>query len=81
MVLAEPGRLTLLDIKTDAAVPATAAAVSPAYLDQLAVYRALLRQAAPDHAVEAVLLYTAGPLRLALPGPLLDAALARITSA
>lgn len=74
------GTATLLDIKTDIDVPATVAAIAPAYLDQMATYRALLAEALPGHAIIAALLYAAGPRRLDIPPALLDAAWARITT-
>jgi ATP-dependent helicase/nuclease subunit A len=51
----------LVDFKTGLAVPASAAEVPRAHRQQMAAYAAVLAQAFPGRAVEAMLLYTAGP--------------------
>jgi ATP-dependent helicase/nuclease subunit A len=45
---------------------------------QLALYRAVLRQIYPNHAIRAALLWTERPLLMELPAMVLDAALARL---
>lgn len=72
-LLVTPGRVTVLDFKTGLAVPADPASVHPAHLRQMAAYRAVLAAAFPGQAVEAMLLYTAGPRLHVLPDTLLDA--------
>ena len=46
--------------------------VPPAYLAQLALYRALLRQVYPDRVIRAALLWTAAPRLMAIPDDVLD---------
>jgi ATP-dependent helicase/nuclease subunit A len=76
-----PDRVVAIDLKTDRRVPDDAGAVAPAYVAQLALYRALLGELYPGRAVEAAILYTAGPRLVPLPAPALDAALARVLAA
>ncbi|MBA3941071.1 MAG: double-strand break repair helicase AddA [Sphingopyxis sp.] len=66
-------RVTVIDYKTGRHVPASADAVAPAYLRQMAAYRDALRVIFPGRRVEAALLYTAGPRLVALDDALLDA--------
>jgi ATP-dependent helicase/nuclease subunit A len=65
----------LVDYKTDRPPPADPAAVGSTYLRQMALYRALLRQAFPGRPIRCVLLWTDGPAAMTLPDPLLDRAL------
>jgi len=69
--------VTVVDFKTDAEPPATPEAVAPAYLAQLGAYVAALRQVFAGRRVTAALLWSAGPLLMAVPGAALDAALAK----
>ena len=56
----------LIDYKTNRTPPATAALVPPAYLRQMAAYRALLQAIYPTRAVRCALLWTDGPRLMAL---------------
>jgi ATP-dependent helicase/nuclease subunit A len=67
-----PGRVTLLDYKTNRPPPESAEAVPAAYLRQMAAYRALLRAAFPGREVLPVLVWTYGPRVMELPGAALD---------
>lgn len=71
-LLVEPGRVRLLEFKTSRRVPASVAAIHPGHLAQIAAYWALCRQIWPDRAVEAALLFTAGPVLFALDATLMD---------
>jgi ATP-dependent helicase/nuclease subunit A len=62
----------LIDYKTNRTPPARAALVPPAYLRQMAAYRALLQAIYPTRVVRCALLWTEGPRLMALD----DAALA-----
>jgi ATP-dependent helicase/nuclease subunit A len=64
-----------VDYKTDGVVPASLAEVPPAYIAQLALYRAVLMRIYPHKALRAALLFSAGPVLLELPAATLDAAL------
>jgi ATP-dependent helicase/nuclease subunit A len=70
----------ILDLKTDRAVPADAAAVDPAYVLQLAIYRHLIQEIEPGAAVRAGLLYTAEPVLVDIPEMAMDEALERLRS-
>ena len=63
----------VVDFKTGRRVPDTVEDIPVYHLRQMAAYAAALRVIFPDHAVEAALLYTAGPRLFVLPGELLDA--------
>jgi len=65
--------VTVVDYKTNRPVPKRARDAPPAYLKQMAAYRALLERIYPDRAVRCVLLWTAGPEIMPLPDSLLDA--------
>lgn len=52
-------RILLVDFKTDRSPPDTSAGVDPAYLEQLALYRALVRTADPCASVGCAILWTA----------------------
>ena len=53
----------------------------PAYVLQLALYRALLQPLYPGKKVSAALLFTEAPRLIALPARRMDDALARLTQA
>jgi ATP-dependent helicase/nuclease subunit A len=67
-----PDRVLLADYKTNRAAPATLETVPPAYLRQMAAYRAVLRGIFPGRAIACALVWTAGPRVMALPDSLLD---------
>lgn len=70
--------LLIVDFKTNARVPDTAAGTPANYINQLAAYRALLRRSFPDTEIKAAILWvTAGRLDR-LPADTLDNAEARI---
>ena len=64
-------RVRVVDFKTGRRVPAGAEDVPPAHLRQMAAYAAALEVIFPGRAVEAALLYTAGPTLIALPAAVL----------
>ncbi len=61
------GRVVVADFKTDREVP-PADGIAPAYLAQLALYGAALGHVFPGRALEAWLIYTAGPVLFRLDG-------------
>jgi ATP-dependent helicase/nuclease subunit A len=69
--------LLILDYKSDVRSPASLDQVKPAYLAQMAAYRAAMRQTFPDRRVRAALLWTAFPALMLLPNPFLDKAAMR----
>ena len=70
----------IADYKTNRNPPRTVEAAPPAYVDQLALYRALLRRIYPHRAVRAALIWTEIPDLMEIPAAMLDAALARLTA-
>jgi ATP-dependent helicase/nuclease subunit A len=76
-----PDRVLAIDLKTDRRVPADAGAVAPAYVAQMALYRALLADLYPGRLVKAAILYTTAPRLVTLPAAALDALLARLLTA
>jgi len=62
-------------------VPPTADKAPPAYVEQLALYRAVLGRIYPGRTVRAALVWTEGPALVEFSGLLLDAAIKRVTSA
>jgi ATP-dependent helicase/nuclease subunit A len=65
----------IVDYKTNRPPPQDAAHVDPAYLFQMATYRAVIQHIYPFHAVRCALLWTAGPYIMELAPKALDAAL------
>ncbi len=61
-------RVRVVDFKTGAFVPATAAEVPRAHARQMDAYAEALRVIFPGRTVETALLYTSGPKMIALPG-------------
>ncbi|MBV9970035.1 MAG: PD-(D/E)XK nuclease family protein, partial [Xanthobacteraceae bacterium] len=76
-----PDAVLIADYKTNQVVPSTADKAPPAYIEQLALYRAVLRRIYPGHVIRAALVWTEDPSLMEFSELLLDAALARVTSA
>ncbi|WP_027053831.1 double-strand break repair helicase AddA [Mesorhizobium erdmanii] len=73
--------VSIVDYKTNRPAPGSLAEVPPAYLLQLALYRALLQPLYPGREIKAVLLFTEAPRLIELPARAMDDALARLTGA
>ncbi|MBW8268898.1 double-strand break repair helicase AddA [Caldovatus aquaticus] len=67
-----PGRVLVLDYKTNRPPPARIEDVPALYLRQMAAYRAVLRAAFPGRSVECALVWTYGARLMRLPDALLD---------
>jgi ATP-dependent helicase/nuclease subunit A len=65
----------IVDYKTNRPPPATADAVAPAYLSQMAAYAAVLGSIYPGRAIKTALLWTESLILMALPAEALAAAL------
>jgi ATP-dependent helicase/nuclease subunit A len=74
-------RVSIVDYKANRPAPATLAEIPPAYVLQLALYRALLQPLYPGREVSAALLFTEAPRLIELPPSAMDDALARLTAA
>jgi len=75
-----PEAVLIVDYKTGHAPPASAAAAPPAYVRQLALYRAVLARLYPELPVKAALLWTETPELMEISAEGLDAELAAIIS-
>jgi ATP-dependent helicase/nuclease subunit A len=71
----------IVDYKTNRPAPERLDEVPPAYVAQLALYRALLGPLYPGRGVRAALLFTEAPRLIALPDAVMDDALARLVRA
>jgi ATP-dependent helicase/nuclease subunit A len=70
-----PSEVLIVDYKTNHAPPDHAAEVPPAYIRQLALYRAVLAKLYPELPVRAALLWTETPELMEISSPALDARL------
>jgi ATP-dependent helicase/nuclease subunit A len=70
----------IADYKTNRDPPTNVDAAPPAYVGQLALYRAVLSKIYPDRPIRAALVWTESPDLMELPAAMLDQALARIAS-
>ncbi len=71
-LLIDEKKITIVDYKTNRPPPDDVRDTAPAYLAQMAAYRALLKKIYPDHQVECALLWTFAPRLMSLPNSLLD---------
>jgi ATP-dependent helicase/nuclease subunit A len=71
-----PDEVLIVDFKTNQAPPRRAAEAPPAYVRQLALYRAILARLYPQRAIRAALLWTEAPELMEISAPALDAELA-----
>ena len=76
-----PDCVLVADYKTNRPAPRRLADIPPAYVAQLALYRAVLAKLYPERTVRAALVFTDGPHLIELPAETLAAALAQLTSA
>lgn len=74
-------KVLIADFKTNRPAPSSLAEVPPAYIVQLALYRALLQPIYPGREVEAALIFTETPLLIPVLQEVMDDALARLTRA
>ncbi len=70
-----------VDIKTNRPPPARIEDADPAYLAQMAAYRAALAAIFPGHHVRCALLWTDGPALMEVPAAMMDDALQRLSDA
>ncbi|MDG4878337.1 double-strand break repair helicase AddA [Mesorhizobium sp. WSM4935] len=76
-----PEKVSIVDYKTNRPAPKDLTEVPPAYVLQLALYRALLQPLYPGREVTAALLFTEAPRLIELPAKAMDDALARLAGA
>ena len=66
-LLVEPHRVLVIDFKTNRPAPDRIEDADPDYVLQMALYGALLAEIFPGRAIEAALVWTAGPKLMAIP--------------
>ena len=71
----EEDAVRLVEFKTDRDPPAHPEGIRPQYLRQIAAYRALLAEIYPGRRIECTLVWTVGPVAMAVPDELLHSAL------
>lgn len=64
--------VTIIDYKTNRPPPESPEHVAPAYLQQMALYRALLRDIYPERKIHCILAWTDGPRLMSLNDELMD---------
>ncbi|OJU51840.1 MAG: double-strand break repair helicase AddA [Mesorhizobium sp. 61-13] len=75
-----PEKVLIVDYKTNRPAPTSLEKVPPAYVLQLALYRALLKPLYPGRQISAALLFTEAPRLIELPLAAMEDALARLTA-
>ena len=79
-LVVEEDRLLIVDYKTNFKAPSDISEISPTYIAQLAIYRAVLAPLYPNKTIEAGLLYTRTPKIIEVPDHILDAAMQELSS-
>lgn len=79
-LVVEEDRLLIVDYKTNFKAPSDISEISPSYIAQLAIYRAVLAPLYPNKTIEAGLLYTRTPKIIEVPDHILDAAMQELSS-
>jgi ATP-dependent helicase/nuclease subunit A len=74
-LLVEPGRVLVVDFKTNRPSPDRIEEVEDAYIGQMAIYAAVLREVFPGRSIEAALVWTDGPKLMPVPEFLMAKAL------
>ncbi|HEY2481306.1 MAG TPA: double-strand break repair helicase AddA [Caulobacteraceae bacterium] len=78
-LLVEDRRVLVVDFKTNRPAPATIEAADPAYVRQMAIYKAVLAEVFPGKAIEAALIWTDGPSLMPVPEEMMAEALENLT--
>ncbi|HJV40767.1 double-strand break repair helicase AddA [Caulobacter sp.] len=78
-LVVDEARVLVVDYKTNRPSPDRIEDADPAYLAQMAVYVAVLREVFPGRAIEAALVWTDGPKLMPVPEKVMAGALARLT--
>ncbi|MEM9618607.1 MAG: double-strand break repair helicase AddA [Pseudomonadota bacterium] len=76
-LILDKNEILVVDYKTNRPPPARVEDTAPAYIAQMAAYRALLQEIYPGHQIKAALLWTFDARLMALPDETLDHAFAR----
>lgn len=78
-LVVDQGRVLVVDYKTNRPSPDRIEDADPAYLAQMAVYAAVLREVFPGRVVEAALVWTDGPKLMPVPEKVMAQALVRLS--
>ena len=73
-----PDRVLVVDFKTNRPSPDSIEDADPAYLRQMALYAAVLREIFPDRRIDAAIVWTDGPKLMPVPESLLTQTLAEL---
>lgn len=73
-------QVLIVDYKTNRPPPLTPDKAPPAYLEQLAIYRAVLARVFPDRAIRCALVWTDGARIMEIPDALLDGAIKNLAA-
>jgi ATP-dependent helicase/nuclease subunit A len=79
-LVVEDDRVLVVDFKTNRPAPKRAQDVDAAYIRQMALYVALLREAFPGRSVESALVWTDGPELMPLPNDLIERYFAELSA-
>lgn len=79
-LVVQDDRLLIVDYKTNFRAPTGISDISPSYIAQLAIYRAVLQPLYPNKTIEAGLLYTRTPKIIEVPAARLDQAMQELSS-
>ncbi len=79
-LVVQDDRLLIVDYKTNYISPSGISDISPSYIAQLAIYRAVLQPLYLNKKIEAGLLYTRTPKIIEVPADMLDAAMQELSS-
>jgi ATP-dependent helicase/nuclease subunit A len=77
-LLVEPDRVLVADFKTNRPAPERVEDADPAYLAQMAIYVAVLREVFPTRRIEAALVWTDGPKLMAVAENIIEQTLERL---
>ena len=77
-LLVQPGRVLVVDFKTNRPAPDRIEDADPAYLAQMAVYAAVLAEIFPGRSIEAALVWTDGPKLMPVSENIVAETLARL---
>ena len=77
-LVVQTDRVLVIDFKTNRPAPDRIEDAAKAYIQQMAIYVAVLKEIFPGRVIEAALVWTDGPRLMPIPQPLIDATLAEL---
>ena len=79
-MMVTPGRVLVIDFKTNRPSPVRIEDADPAYITQIAIYAAVLKTIFPSREVDAALVWTDGPKLTPVPEKMMAEALAQVST-